>query len=281
VYGKTSNRAGSGVYGEATASTGTTYGVHGIAASPSGKGVYGEGGYFGVQGIGTDPSGTSYGVYGKTDSKANSSYGGYFRADHNVGLYAMGYDSHRWPGDIRLAGSYGTITADEDSNSIMSLVSNHHVWVFLDNDDNNVSSCFQVFDPGNSSIIPFWEVCHPTTASSGAVASIVNTQGFGARKLYAMESSEVRSEDFGTGALVNGLGTVRIDPVFAGMVNLDEYHVFLTPLGDCSGLYVASKTPTFFEVRELGGGTSNISFDFRIVARRLGFEGTRLEEVRR
>jgi hypothetical protein len=55
--------------------------------------------------------------------------------------------------------------------------------------------------------------------------------------------------------------------------------VFLTPNGDCKGLYVASKTAGGFEVRELGGGTSNISFDYRIVAKRLGFENARMEDV--
>ena len=40
-----------------------------------------------------------------------------------------------------------------------------------------------------------------------------------------------------------------------------EYHVFLTPNGDCKGLYIAAKTPTSFEVRELGGGTSSVRFD--------------------
>jgi len=31
-------------------------------------------------------------------------------------------------------------------------------------------------------------------------------------------------------------------------------------------------------VRELGGGTSNISFDYRIVAKRRGYEDVRFEE---
>jgi hypothetical protein len=40
---------------------------------------------------------------------------------------------------------------------------------------------------------------------------------------------------------------------------------------------VANKTPTGFEVRELGGGSADVSFDYRIVAHRLGFEEARLE----
>ena len=53
-------------------------------------------------------------------------------------------------------------------------------------------------------------------------------------------------------------------------VNLDvPYKVFLTPDGNCRGLYVYRKSATTFEVRELGRGHSNISFDYRIVAKRL------------
>ncbi len=55
---------------------------------------------------------------------------------------------------------------------------------------------------------------------------------------------------------LDGQTTVTIEPLFAQSVNLGvDYHVFLTPLGDCNGLYVAEKTPTGFTVRELNGGT--------------------------
>jgi hypothetical protein len=43
---------------------------------------------------------------------------------------------------------------------------------------------------------------------------------------------------------------------------------------------VATKTATGFEVRELRSGNSNVSFDFRIVAKRRGFEALRMEELR-
>jgi hypothetical protein len=44
--------------------------------------------------------------------------------------------------------------------------------------------------------------------------------------------------------------------------------VFLTPEGDCRGLYVRRKSATSFQVREHMGGTSNIAFSYRIVGRR-------------
>jgi hypothetical protein len=52
------------------------------------------------------------------------------------------------------------------------------------------------------------------------------------------------------------------------VVTLNDYRVFLTPEGDCQGLYVRSKRGASFEVRELQGGTSSVEFSYRIVARR-------------
>ncbi|MBD5603952.1 MAG: hypothetical protein IAI48_02495, partial [Candidatus Eremiobacteraeota bacterium] len=54
------------------------------------------------------------------------------------------------------------------------------------------------------------------------------------------------------------------------------YHVFVTPEGDCNGLYVTQKTPNGFAVRELRGGRSSLSFEYRIVAKPLGEDGVRL-----
>jgi hypothetical protein len=100
------------------------------------------------------------------------------------------------------------------------------------------------------------------------------------RALYCMESPENWFEDFGGGKLVNGSTTVLIDPTFSQTVNTQlEYRVYLTPEGDCNGLYVANKTGTSFQVRELKGGQSNISFSYRIVAKRKGFENLRMATV--
>jgi hypothetical protein len=87
-------------------------------------------------------------------------------------------------------------------------------------------------------------------------------------------------EDFGTGTLERGVAHIRLDKTFSETVaNSPDYHVFLTPGGDCRGLYVINKTAQGFEVRESGGGTSSLEFDYRIVAKRLGFEKERLADV--
>jgi hypothetical protein len=43
-------------------------------------------------------------------------------------------------------------------------------------------------------------------------------------------------------------------------------------------LYVSRKSPTSFEVHELGGGNSNIAFDYRIIAKRRGYEQIRMAD---
>jgi hypothetical protein len=44
-------------------------------------------------------------------------------------------------------------------------------------------------------------------------------------------------------------------------------------------LYVSHKTATSFEVHEQGGGVSSIAFDYRIMAKRKGYESVRLEDL--
>jgi hypothetical protein len=81
--------------------------------------------------------------------------------------------------------------------------------------------------------------------------------------------------------LVNGVARVKLDAIFAQTVNTGvEYHVFLTPDGDCRGLYLSAKDASGFEVRELGGGSASIAFEYRIMAKRMGHEEERLVNVK-
>jgi len=98
--------------------------------------------------------------------------------------------------------------------------------------------------------------------------------------LYTMQSSEEWIEDFGSGTLNGGVASIPLERRFARTISGQaNYHVFLTPAGDCDGLYIANKTATSFEVRELKSGTSSVAFDYRIVAHRKGFESARLPDV--
>jgi hypothetical protein len=119
-----------------------------------------------------------------------------------------------------------------------------------------------------------------SVSCTGPVKSLVSTAGSRTVETYATQSAENWMEDYGTGALARGVGVVQIDATFAQTVTGDaSYHVFLTPHGDSKGLYVTNLTPTSFEVRESGGGTSTLSFDYKIVGKRRGYEQQRLVDV--
>jgi hypothetical protein len=95
------------------------------------------------------------------------------------------------------------------------------------------------------------------------------------RVLLCMESPEAWFEDFGAGKLKRGRAAVKIDRDFAKVIKRGDYHVFLTPRGDCRGLYVRRQGGASFEVREFGGGASSVAFSYRIIGRRKDVKGHR------
>jgi hypothetical protein len=97
---------------------------------------------------------------------------------------------------------------------------------------------------------------------------------------YAPQESSPTMEDFGEGQLIDGSATVRIDRAFANAIDqTKDYLVFITPYGDSKGLYVATRSPAGFLVRESGGGHSTLGFGYRIVAKPYGSTDTRLPLV--
>jgi hypothetical protein len=101
----------------------------------------------------------------------------------------------------------------------------------------------------------------------GSLISRAQTRSGAAATMYAAKTSTPTLEDVGTGQLQGGTGRVAIDPVLSAQMDRSTaYHVFLTPDGDTRGLYVASKSPTGFVVRETQGGRGTLAFDYRIVA---------------
>lgn len=169
----------------------------------------------------------------------------------------------------------GRITSDPAyASSDLFLLSNDAVQIDLDNNNDETGS-FWILNGANTTVFAVNE--NGDMTAIGTKSAVVTTTDYGQRKLYAVESPENWFEDFGAAQLVNGRATVTIEPIFAQTVNLTEtYHVFLTPLGDCA-LYVAEKTAQAFTVKAMDEQTCSIAFDYRIVARRLGYETLRLE----
>jgi hypothetical protein len=80
------------------------------------------------------------------------------------------------------------------------------------------------------------------------------------RLLHCMESPEHWFEDFGSAKLARGRAVVKLDANFAKVIKRGDYRVFVTPEGNCPGLYVRRKSAGNFEVRELTGGKSSVSY---------------------
>jgi len=252
VYGTTaSSFAGSaGVYGTATATTSSeTYGVYGtnpnvddfgVGVAGTGTTISGEGGIGNAAGVWGDASGTTFSMQSGVIATADNGYGVYAQSN-GTGVATLFADNQS---TTTSAVVFGTLGGGSGTGGFCTI---------------NVIGQLNC---------------------SGTITPSAQTSDGRQVKLYTVASPENWFEDFGSGQLAGGSAQIPLDPIFASTVNTGEpYHVFLTPNGDCKGLYVASKTASGFEVRELGGGASSISFDYRIVAKRRGYESARLEDV--
>jgi hypothetical protein len=116
------------------------------------------------------------------------------------------------------------------------------------------------------------------TVVGGAKSAAVPHPDGSHRRLYCVESPESWFEDFGKGRLEGGCATITIDPDFAAVVDLTDYHVFLTAYDQHHDLMVSERTPQGFRVssrEESRGG----SFSWRVVAKRKDIAAPRFEAV--
>ena len=114
---------------------------------------------------------------------------------------------------------------------------------------------------------------------AGAAASMATAADGSTRTLYSLDTAEPLVEDVGAGALADGRADVALDPSFAAVVAGDAYTVFLAEEGDHRALFVEKKSPIGFTVRAKGSPTAGGTFGYRVLARRTGSTGRRLERV--
>jgi len=241
LYGVGSNGS-IGTFGDSDSGIGVEGG------STSGTGVYGT-------------SSSGYGTFGSSSS-TDGVHGESSTGTGVAGLSTSGYGVY-----ASSSSNYALAGISGSANAVYGQVSANNTGAVIGRQENS-SGYWAFYGFGN-------------LGASGTKSSVVPVDN-GTRQvaLYAVESPGVWFEDYGSGRLVSGVAFVPIDPGYAQTVNTSvEYHVFLTPDGDCEGLYVAARTATGFEVRELHHGTSNVAFDYRIIALRRGYETTRLADV--
>jgi hypothetical protein len=261
AYGVTST--GNGVVGYATSASGTNTGVWGYSSGATGRGVYG---------VASHNTGENIGVYGYTSSQ------------DGFGVVGREAGSMPWTEDwwapagffsgrnglnaISNVNGYGVIAEHRatsgDGAGIYARTYSTTGWSgrFYTSTGNGVT----ITTPAGKTGL---------TVIGGTKNAQVATDD-GDRLLYTEEATEVWFTDYGFGQLEDGTAIINIDPIYAQTVNLEEaYHVFVQVYGDAE-VYVSNRTPTQFEVH-LRDGDANVEFSYRIVAKRLGYEGDRLE----
>ena len=252
VFG--TSQFGNGVFGASSTGSGTS------GQSSTGSGVYGAS----LQGSGVyGLSSSANGVYGEGDDASGS--GG-------AGVYAFGKNT--------AAGVFsttsGTASAVVGLNSTDGGNGGAPTALFI-----NSTVTGQALVAGGSAKGAYCEIDHNGNLfCTGTIGSGHLLSDNRVVAVYAVQSPENWFEDFGSGSLSAGQASIHLDPTFRETVNASlDYHVFLTPKGECEGLYVANMRATAFEVRELHHGKSNVAFDYHIVAHRKNYENIRMEDV--
>ncbi len=176
--------------------------------------------------------------------------------------------------DLFLAGELGEIMSD----GTVDVFSNTDVYIDLNNNDGPTPSYFAVFNSADDAVFIVDEMGN--LVASGSKSAVVTTATSGQRLLYATESPEVWFEDLGSGTLAAGSAAIAFEKIFRETINPDvPYHVFVTPLGEEPViLTVASKGREGFTVRGVyaDGRPATSAFDYRVIAKRAGYESVRL-----
>lgn len=245
--------SGSPIGGAGSASNGSAIGVYGSATTvASGTGGVFAGNNAGYStlagGSGVAATGTSTGVFG-TASTAASGTGGVFGGNNLA--------------TTTLVGGSG-VAATGSTVGVLGVIPN-----------NAVGSMGGMFIRNGGTFGA--RVCENNGGTdqkirgTGAVSTVVKDLNGEEVTMFCPESPEVLFQDFGQGQLVNGYAKITLDPIFAKNVTINDKHplrVIIQLEGDCNGVFVTNKTAGGFEVKELNGGTSNVTFTYFVTANR-------------
>ena len=273
VYGKGTNSSGTGVIG--VGNNNSTYstlpnggggafsgrdGVYGKGTNSSGTGVIGVGNNNGTFSTLTTGSGGAFrgsdGVYGK-------SYGN--NSSNGTGVIGVGNNKspHVYTNGSGIAGTGFRVGVYGYATRTGTGANRDRVGGYFE--DNNTYACV-----GGQ-----WGGTAYGILSNGTKSTVVKDLNNDPVIMYCPEAPEVLFQDYGDGKLVNGKAHITIDPVLSKNIHVDESHpirVFIQLEGDCNGVYVTHKSANGFDVIELQGGASNVSFSWQITATRANEE---------
>jgi len=212
--------------------------------------------------------------------------------------YNLGSSSYRWATIYAASGSFS-------GGTVYIAPSGASYGCYFTSDGTNV--CLRPYTGNNGTIgtysYPFYQTwftygyCVGVVPKDGDGTGFLGTSGVRWYDFYAVnknacfkhplhnpdryivfkctEAPKVTIEDWGVAELKGGEASVSLSEEFVALMSdTAEYAVFLTPEGECNGLYVAEKGFDGFKVKELNGGKSNIRFSWQVRAIRIGDEET-------
>jgi hypothetical protein len=250
-----------GVHGRGQATGGLTVGIFGDTTT-TGTGIVGSSG---ITFLSTTPAGV--GVYGQSLAESGVGVRGQIPSAvstaNTIALYGENFSSNAGAGPG--AGGFGAYGFSAMGHGLVGATGTAGGGAVVGS-TNGVAGAYAGIFYGQLVVV-------------GAKNAAVPHPDGSHRLLYCMESPESWFEDFGNAKLSSGCATVAIDPEFATVADMSDYHVFVTPYGNTKGLHIAQRTPTGFTVEEHDAGTSDIAFAWRLVAKRKDVDAPRLAKV--
>ncbi len=268
IYGLNNGGSGWGVLGEST-----DVGVEGYGTI----GVIGESplaGAFGILALNSNLSGSALLAIGNNGPGTYLTGGTGIASNGNSGIFGYG----------RNVNGTGIIAAGNNNPIIASLTTGSGVagtgtrfgvfGIATNTTGDNYGGIFYTSREGiaDATYVGGWNAdTKQKVIGTGAVSTIVKDTENNPVVMFAPEAPEIILQDYGVGQLVNGKAKINLDPIIVKNIRVDNQHplkVFVQLEGDCNGVYVTNKTQNGFEVVELQGGKSNVSFSWKIAATR-------------
>jgi hypothetical protein len=217
----------------------------------------------------------SFGIHGITHSVDEIGSAGVFgesvsSGDHEIGM--MG-DYAFW--GVAVAGIGWLVSVDDIPSSGGSSGQTNDIGVYGGVDFETGIGVYG-YNPDSDGYAGYFDG-NLTMVNGTKNASVPTSKGN--QLMYSMESPEIWFEDFGSGQLNNGEVHITLDEMFLETVYIDDehpMHVFVQEQGESNGLYVIPDADgRGFTVKERAGGTGNIKFSYRIIAKRRFFQDHR------
>lgn len=256
IIGNCDNITGTGVYGESVGLNST--GVGGIcnaaAGANSGTGVYGGT---------TQGGGAAAGVYGENANAAGSGIIAVNSAGNGAGagegLYAQTGQSTTGAVSAFNVNASGTGILGTGNNAVASYLVGGSGGAFT----GSTTGCFgfsRLNGNGsfggyfNTAVANSWAYVGGRTGGTnykingpGSVSTVVDRPDGSHANMFCPESPEILFQDFGSGKLIDGKATIKLDEIFSNNIYVDDAHplrVFIQLEGNCNGVYVTNKSAT-------------------------------------